>query len=576
MKSAHTTGIDATRSSNDGALLAPRTLGSIFASYVALSILITWPLLSDASAGVIGDDLDPLQTLWGFWWLRHWQEFSASPFVTPLLWWPSGVAVWLQTWDLPSALLILPLWNVLSEEWIYNLPLLMSFPASGLTMYVCARRIWGGSLGPFLAGCVYTFSTFHYAAAGANLHIASMQWPPLFLAALWGRAPTDNLRAAVAAGASLALATLTSLYYGVFCLTILAWLCTDSVWRRTLRARWVAWVVVTFLVCAGWYVVGVLVHASSGVYIGAHSPVAFSADLQSFLSYNGVNRWASTDGRWTSWVAARWSTGSFLGFAALSLAIASAIVSHNARRFLVLAGVGCVLALGPYLQVGGMVYADYLLPAGWLLRLVPGLSFGGIVSRFAWLTVFGVALAAGGALTWLVGRRRWGSLAGILLTAAGIVETLPASFQITPLDRPSAFQHLSRGGGPAILDATGEGWALWYQTLHRRPIVGGYVTRTPSPAADTLSRDSILSAFFLPPQVHRIDQDPSMPTGRLTQRRVHTVRHVPPVGPAAAVRHLREAGIGFVVARVGDDLVARRWGLREKSRGGTVILFEVP
>jgi hypothetical protein len=56
-----------------------------------------------------------------------------------------------------------------------------SFVASGWTFSLLCRELWGGRLGPFLAGCLYTFSTWHFAHAQMQLHLASMQWTPLFL-----------------------------------------------------------------------------------------------------------------------------------------------------------------------------------------------------------------------------------------------------------------------------------------------------------------------------------------------------------------------------------------------------------
>src|SRR5687767_837242 len=71
--------------------------------YAVLAIAATWPLLLNLRTGLAGDLTDPWQTLWGFWWLRHYREFGPSPSFATLLWWPHGAPLWFQTWDIPSA-----------------------------------------------------------------------------------------------------------------------------------------------------------------------------------------------------------------------------------------------------------------------------------------------------------------------------------------------------------------------------------------------------------------------------------------------------------------------------------------
>jgi hypothetical protein len=311
-------------------------------------------------------------------------------------------------------------------------------------------------------------------------------------------------------------------------------------------------------------------------YEGSHNPVAYSTDLKSFVVFNAANRWAASDGGWTQWSGTRWSTGSYVGAVAIALALAGAL-DRRARVFLCIALVGTILALGPYLHIGGTVYADYLLPGGWLFQLVPALSFGGIVSRFTWLTTFGLSLAACGALAVLDKRGRWGRVVCTTLVASCLVETLPARFATTKLERAEIFATLRQAEGEfAILDASGSGLALWHQTQHRRPLIGGYVTRTPTAVSSATLSDPILSAFQPPAVVHRIEQDPSQKPGRLRQRLVKTYRFVPDVEPAVALAALRRAGVRYVVVSAGDEGVPLRWQLRSTARTRTVAVFEVP
>src|SRR5690242_12287710 len=84
-------------------------LGALVA-YLALAAAATWPLLPRFADAIGGDHGDAWQTLWGFWWWRDSIGRGASPFFCDALRWPWGTPMWFQTWNLPAALAVLPLW----------------------------------------------------------------------------------------------------------------------------------------------------------------------------------------------------------------------------------------------------------------------------------------------------------------------------------------------------------------------------------------------------------------------------------------------------------------------------------
>jgi len=157
------------------------------AGYLALSAAATWPLLARFGTDIGGDRGDAWQTLWGFWWWRDSLSRGASPFSCDALRWPWGVPMWLQTWDLPGALAVLPGWALvprLPEVALYNVVIFASFPLAGFTAYLLCRELWGGHLAPFLAGALFTFSAYHFGHALGHLHVVSMEWSPLYFLGL--------------------------------------------------------------------------------------------------------------------------------------------------------------------------------------------------------------------------------------------------------------------------------------------------------------------------------------------------------------------------------------------------------
>ena len=157
--------------------------GSLLA-LCAISIAATWPLVPRLNTHLAGDFMDAWQSVWGFWWVHASLAKGANPMYSELLWSPQGVPLWFQTWDLPAVLGAYPFHQSTSSVTLYNVAVLASFPLSGLSLSWLCRTLYGGWLGPCLAGCLYTFSTYHFAHARGQLHISSMYWSPMYFASL--------------------------------------------------------------------------------------------------------------------------------------------------------------------------------------------------------------------------------------------------------------------------------------------------------------------------------------------------------------------------------------------------------
>jgi hypothetical protein len=542
--------------------------GTVFIAYSIVTVVTMWPAVRRVSSRILGDGLDPWQTLWGMWWWRVSYALDSTPMHSRMLWWPDGSNLWFQTWDIPSVVAVWPLWGVLPEPAIYNLPLLLSFPLSGLTCYWLCRAQWHHKLAAALAGALYTFSTYHFAHAQGTLHIASMQWSPLYFLGLALVLRGDG-RGAILAGIGLSLATMASPYHLVFALIgtpvliLGAWAAAGRPPRATLWHLLLAAFV--FALCTGWLVVGMLRTYLSEPFFGSREPLAFSADLQSLLLPNPASIWASYFEASRQWRATRWQGAvgywagtAYVGYCVIALAWWGTRRYRMASVFAAMAAVGAVLALGPQLQVGGRLL-PVTLPYAWMESLVPILKFGGAPSRFSWLATFGGAVAAGAGLAALCERGRRGCIAAVLVTALALVESWPCALPTSSYPRIPVMETWAQGGGDwAVLDATGWSRCLWHQMQHRRPIVGGYVTRVSAASRGRVLDDPVLMMFVA--HLFRLPQ-PS-----------------PPPDAAAMQRRLVELRIRFVVLTADREHSVAECisGLRPTYRDHDVVVFEVP
>jgi hypothetical protein len=180
--------------------------------------------------------------------------------------------------------------------------------------------------------------------------------------------------------------------------------------------------------------------------------------------------------------------------------------SATVRRWIVVGVVFLVWSLGSHLRVFG-INTGMPLPQVFFhyLPIVANARMPGRAIVLVYL-----ALAVLGALA-LAQRGLWRNprLYFAAATALLITDFLPAPFPLVALDRPAIYQTL-RGRSEqgalcelpfGIRDGSGERGLfddriLFYQTIHERPLVGGFLARLPPSLIDVYERDPLLAAFL--------------------------------------------------------------------------------
>jgi hypothetical protein len=210
------------------------------------------------------------------------------------------------------------------------------------------------------------------------------------------------------------------------------------------------------------------------------------------------------------------------------------------RRWAVIGLVFFVWSLGPHLMAFGM-NTGMILPQT-LLHYVPIVENARMPGRA--IVVSYLALAVLAAITSAEWRRTSGHalLILVVVTLAIAADYLPAPFPLIALDRPAIYETLrdrpERGAvcelPLGLRDGFGERGsfdtrAFFYQTIHQRPLVGGYISRLPRAVVAAYESDPLLAGLL-----------------RLSERDdPDAARPLP--GRERAADRLRENGIRFVV-----------------------------
>lgn len=401
------------------------TVGWAAAGYLLLALLYTWPLVLAlptrtpflglnhvlfANADLIGEQLARFEL----------------PLTVPRIFYPTGYT--LHEGLLPSVMAWL-LGFGRNPVLGLNLSILLSYVLAGLGVFLLALQFTRSRAGAFFAGVYFSFSAFHFANLGVY-PIRHVEWLVWFLFALIAHGRTPRAAYLVLLAVSFIAASLSSWYYAVFCGLIFTLHALIVVGAERSLARVLRPALVLAVCCL------LLLPLSPPVLLGAdgvatggrQQVIDLSADLLSFVTPSSRHWYFGEQIRgWQqSWPGNPGLRANYLGTLSLLLALGGMFFgSGRDRRLRIfyagLALVATILALGPYLAVGGLdgwsVGAAHepdsiRLPYYWLADLFP-FSATRATSRFALLTLLATAvfLAAGYRLLEVRARRRWQKIA---------------------------------------------------------------------------------------------------------------------------------------------------------------------
>lgn len=181
--------------------------------------------------------------------------------------------------------------------------------------------------------------------------------------------------------------------------------------------------------------------------------------------------------------------------------------SRLVRQWLVIGVVFFVWALGPHLMAFGHNTA-MILPQT-VLRYVPLLNNARTPGRAIVVAYLALSvLTAVGATEWRR-KSRAGILAVVAIAVAVIADYLPAPFPLVSMNHPALYETLrDRAEKGAVCelplglrDGFGErgmfdDGVLFYQTIHQRPLVGGFVARLPRHVTAAYETDPLLAGLL--------------------------------------------------------------------------------
>ncbi len=540
-----------THSNTHDQSLGWRTHLVLLLAYLFLAIWLTWPMAAQLATHYVssGNDIfffpatpDAPQNIWNMWWLQRALADGRNPFVSPLLYYPDGVPMYLQTFNSVAGVLALPANWLLGPTAAYNVAALTGIALTGYAGFWLVRAFTGGVAAPFTAGALLTASPFHMAKFDSGqLNFVTLQWLVFAMLAFVILTRRNAWWAPPLAALAFMLVLLTDWYWALAAAFFaLVWGLLSLIGHPRPLALFMRLAVAAVL-CALFSAPLLIPLAASARpgpapaesgSIWAVYTQGYSADLFGLFFPAALHPlWAEpaerflvamapfgiTEGSYTAagWVLAGlavvgvvWGTrghgdtgtrrqgdgtrvggywtldvGRWSARADPSLQPSAFNLQPSAFSLIIVGAAAWVLALGPELYVFG-VPTGIPMPYA-VLQALPLLDTARRPNLFGVITIVVAAIFAGIALRHLLTHRERRGQIVVLALVGGLAlfELWPAARMSIALERAEVFAQIADRPG-VVVDLPIEGGtdsrSLINQMVHGQPILRGYVARPPA------------------------------------------------------------------------------------------------
>jgi hypothetical protein len=499
---------------------------TILGLYTGVAILITFPAILHLNDSLFGVDAtgDNGWLAWLLWLFRHSLASGTNPAFTNSVYAldaPAQVFVPLLLKELVGA----GLQFLFSPVATYNLLLLSTFVLSGFTMYVLLREFVSNPLAAFVGGFFYDFSAFHLMHGLGHLDLSSMECLPFWVWRVWlfYRQPTLKNSLWLAVGTLLVI--FSSFYFTAYFLLpfgflfFLAKLCTNWAWftrKRNLLLAGLA-IVLTLVIAVPPLYDSFFVNAEERQTIketAIESSDYYTADLSFYFFPSPDNPYIGSITT-NSKLFTEPEGYIFLGYVGIFLNIICFAFKANQRRLTYFwAGFGLfgiALSLGSILP--GINFSLYKLFYG----LPVFLSFR-VPSRLGIIPLFATSVLVALALQQIFPRLRFKQAVFVKLNkfAPGLLAVLLMIIQLFTVSVTALPYPISAAPVPALytqiasdpsdslvleLPTYFKGSYEYYQIVHQKPLVDGYLSRVTNSMLNSVETIPYLSQInsYVPP-----------------------------------------------------------------------------
>lgn len=451
---------------------------------VAVTLVMTWPLAARMShAGRLDTD-DGRFSVWNVAWVARTLVVDPLGVYDANIFYPNRRTLAYSEANLGAGALAIPAYWASGGNpyFAHNFVVLLSFVLSVLGPYYLVRHLTGHRAAGLVSGVAFAFCPFIFSHI-PHIQLLLSAGMPFALLAMHRFVERQTAGRALALGLVLAAQALSCGYYGIFAALlvtpgILFYAASRGLWRR-----WQYW--------AGAAAAAVV---SIALVIPFFLPYLELQQNTGFVrTMDEARRWSAV---WSSWVASAawahrwvvkwlppWGEVLYPGTLAIVLACAGAVAAWRAPRlaggrdhvafYAATAVLMCWASFGPD---AGLYYLlhQYVPVFGWIRA----------PSRLGLVVVLALAVLAGFAAAWILGRVRRTGVAAALIVAAAMADVFVAPLFLVEADPVApAYQSLKKWPRGTVaefpffylrMDFPRHAYYMLNSTYHWRPLVNGY------------------------------------------------------------------------------------------------------
>ena len=468
-----------------------KTLFTVLIWYVFITLLMTYPLVFHLTTNIPGDAGDGHQNLWNIWHFKKRLLNFQNPFYTNYLYYPIGVKLIFHTYGVFNNLLVLPFNNIVLA---YNFIVLFSFVMSAMGMYFLSFYLTQDKFGSFIAGVIFSFCPYKFAhLLAGHLNLISTEWIPFYILYLIKTFKEPfNYKNIYLTSIFFLLTILCSYYYTfylmIFTILFLVFEARDKIFTKENFLL----IFLNLLLTLPILIMGFQAYLKGGLpKVGGYKK--FSADLLAFFIPSPLHPIFGTyvESFYFKFQVGIAETIVFVGYTILGLFIYALLSSQRRRLKFWLISALCffILSLGPVLQI----YRHSIFPLPHLpLRQMPLVSSFHTPSRFDIMLTLCLSIIVAYTMKVLLlklsSKKRF--LISFIFFICIIFEYAAFPFPIDVWSSSNLGCNLKRAlrsssRGSIFFIPFSESWRyeggirMYLQTIFNRPMLGGYISRTP-------------------------------------------------------------------------------------------------
>lgn len=489
----------------------------VFGFYLFLALALTYPLIFNFQNAIPGDGGDNFIYLWSQWWVGDSIVNFHSPFATGLLLHPLGANLVFSGLALPNSIVAAILQIFFSPVVAFNLVFIAAAALAAFSMFLLLRYLFSSRLVAVFGGAVFAFNVFIFQEMAGHFNYTNIYAIPLFILFFLKIFKEEGrlLRQAGLAGLFLTLAFYNDFYYTIG-LLLFAFVGAVHVFFKDKQLFFgrLKPLVLLFLV---WLALGApLLYLSIKGNLSGNFALAklnqinlYTPDIRSFLIPPGFQTIFGKYFENYYFSLRLHSSAVYLGFSLIILSLLGYFFGKkedllkNSKFWFLTASVFFFFSLGPFLFFDGYIFnwdgVMFTIPLPYLVfYALPFVSGILVPPRFIIFVYLALAVLGSFAVKKILCRlgKSWLLKIGLIFLVTGLflLEHLSIPISISPVSIPKFYQQLEKEPGDFSLlelpfalstsfytlgEVPASSKIQYYQSVHRKKILSGWIARVP-------------------------------------------------------------------------------------------------